>query len=1120
MNSDDELFRILGLPITTTDEELEMTILRKIHQSQNNPKQLDFYKKMYAHFFDIPATTVEGFTTKTKTPTPTPTPTTTSKITLTANQSYSKDFTNPILKQTIKRIVSVDSQYRDKTVYPYATNFSLEFSEPVVDVLSIKLYSIQIPYTWYTINSDYGSNFFQLQATSDGINNGNYDYTFSIPAGNYSTANLITAVNKSIQSVIVANTDISFGNMSLEYDTNTAKATFVIDMLKTYTSSSYQLYFPTTIPSVSSFLGYETGYYPINEIISVSNIPPIGTNSDTTQSIYYLTPLNNYFTIIEYQGTVTNNQITNFSSIPTPTIIHSIPITLSLTTNTYYTRSQLETALTNTLTTDISLSNASLIRTNVDASGSPISSYYTMQLELNSAVFGIPPINSQLFLQFPTDVSYSPSIWTGTNSCFGFGTSYEINQIVGQSRLIESVFDISYTPVYYVTTIQNDPSNVYPEYHSNGLDTATGEYVYDMSFSVGLTPNINYTLQQYVSAINTALTNNVTYSPYIQSPIFAVNTTTNNAYFTVNINKTYTVNTKSNSIPDFSINFDLPAYTTNPSDTSHNITTSGGSLLTELFNLTYSSTATSGILDQTHYIFTGYYPNQSTYSYDLSFVSQSNPLYKFIYAINGTASNPVTDNTFPVYIQIPFNLSVVDSSYIDYTNNKINYGSNYNQFATDIQLSISSYADNYGDHLFSGSTFAFTGNFDSNGNRIVQLTVVIQKTITEGSYLLELFDVTNTNTKVTTQNSSWNQLFGFTSDSTLPIQYDASYILQNYSVSGKPYAIVTGPTQVRTDYLSVTTGINDTFEFIPLPSSDGLTTTTNANNITITIPSGTYTRDALTTELNYLFNANSVTTGTYLSTITNGGNTYSILHININKSFTNADYTLVFYNETTFVKCYVGVTSVKNTVWDATLGWVLGFHNQTSYTLSATSPYLQGDTVVNINQYNSFMIVMDDYNQNRLNDGLVTVSLPNTSLSIPNYASQTTYTCDSSTNQIVVTGYNGYDGYNNLTLNQIYSLNQILNIQQQPQTSIYSTGPFIRDIFGLVPLKVAGLQPGQGYVEFSGTIQNQQRIYFGPVTIRKITVILYTDKGTIVDLNGADWSFSFEMECLYQMKTL
>ena len=116
--------------------------------------------------------------------------------------------------------------------------------------------------------------------------------------------------------------------------------------------------------------------------------------------------------------------------------------------------------------------------------------------------------------------------------------------------------------------------------------------------------------------------------------------------------------------------------------------------------------------------------------------------------------------------------------------------------------------------------------------------------------------------------------------------------------------------------------------------------------------------------------------------------------------------------------------------------------------------------------------------------------------------------------------------HSKLTQNQIYSLTQIANSKNSTSSNLtkgvsnasFGNGPFVQDIFGLIPMKTAGLQPGSSYVEFGGTLQNQERVYFGPVNIHRMTVKLVTDRGDVVDLNDVNWSFSLLCEQLYKQK--
>ena len=71
-------------------------------------------------------------------------------------------------------------------------------------------------------------------------------------------------------------------------------------------------------------------------------------------------------------------------------------------------------------------------------------------------------------------------------------------------------------------------------------------------------------------------------------------------------------------------------------------------------------------------------------------------------------------------------------------------------------------------------------------------------------------------------------------------------------------------------------------------------------------------------------------------------------------------------------------------------------------------------------------------------------------------------------------------------------------------------------MFALLPVKASTSSPGSIYVEFGGTLQQQERTYFGPVNVGRISVKLVNDKGDVVDLNGGEWSFQLVCDQLYQ----
>jgi len=93
----------------------------------------------------------------------------------------------------VTRIVSIDSQYRqniatltpdgrsgkdgepDSNSLNFNTNFTIDLPEALTNVVSIKLYSVQIPTTWYTFDTHLGNTVYTYNSVLSNIDPGNYD---------------------------------------------------------------------------------------------------------------------------------------------------------------------------------------------------------------------------------------------------------------------------------------------------------------------------------------------------------------------------------------------------------------------------------------------------------------------------------------------------------------------------------------------------------------------------------------------------------------------------------------------------------------------------------------------------------------------------------------------------------------------------------------------------------------------------------------------------------------------------------------------------------------------------------------------------------------------------------
>ena len=257
--SDHELYKILNLDNDVSDRILEAKIL-ELYKKYNNlgseagDKLSKFFKDMHSYFFSTSEDVVENFQTENDNNNDSiENQIDTSndnndivndenkddeQIVLTKEVTTSKGKSNPLILQTIRRVVSIDSQYRDDKS-KIATEFTFNLSEPLKDVVSISLYSVQIPYTWYTVNSNFGSNFFILKGDSPGINSGNFEFKIEITPGNYTAENLVIAINNSFQTIKSTTNDLSFSDTAISYNENNQLTTMNIFIEQNQTSTLF-----------------------------------------------------------------------------------------------------------------------------------------------------------------------------------------------------------------------------------------------------------------------------------------------------------------------------------------------------------------------------------------------------------------------------------------------------------------------------------------------------------------------------------------------------------------------------------------------------------------------------------------------------------------------------------------------------------------------------------------------------------------------------------------------------------------------------------------------------------------------------------------------------------------
>jgi len=229
----------------------------------------------------------------------------------------------------------------------------------------------------------------------------------------------------------------------------------------------------------------------------------------------------------------------------------------------------------------------------------------------------------------------------------------------------------------------------------------------------------------------------------------------------------------------------------------------------------------------------------------------------------------------------------------------------------------------------------------------------------------------------------------------------------------------------------------------------------------------------------------------------------------------------------------------QNLTFNGTLGWVMGF--RLPIVPIYTSPGNTGTAIIDLYGPKYFIIVLDDYNQNHINNGLISITELSTKLPLPSYYNTSQpYICVPNTSnpfsnlsgtEALSLGLNptsekldgGYgqrqvvlpSAPRTLTQAQLYTINEIIK-NRDKNTSYRGTAPTNSDTFAMIPIKRGSMNTGDLYTEFSGSMQENSRIYFGPVNVDRMHVKLVDDRGYTVDLHGAEWCFTIIAESLYQ----
>ncbi len=164
-----------------------------------------------------------------------------------------RDVLNANYKNTITRLILVDSQYRPQ-LHEDETNFIVQLNEKVINAVSLELINIQIPYTFYNIEERQGNDRFIIsKKIVDSSGNITYDdYVVKLDPGHYPT---LESIQTELNSIIEAIDPVVIQDLRFELSPINKR----LELLN-FGSNEYKIHFLTENVKINNCLGWHLGF--------------------------------------------------------------------------------------------------------------------------------------------------------------------------------------------------------------------------------------------------------------------------------------------------------------------------------------------------------------------------------------------------------------------------------------------------------------------------------------------------------------------------------------------------------------------------------------------------------------------------------------------------------------------------------------------------------------------------------------------------------------------------------------------------------------------------------------------------------------------------------------------
>ena len=234
---------------------------------------------------------------------------------------------------------------------------------------------------------------------------------------------------------------------------------------------------------------------------------------------------------------------------------------------------------------------------------------------------------------------------------------------------------------------------------------------------------------------------------------------------------------------------------------------------------------------------------------------------------------------------------------------------------------------------------------------------------------------------------------------------------------------------------------------------------------------------------------------------------------------------IIFFKPGGF-SCGKSITCVNTTYKNNNLGWYMGFRttvkinedNESYIELDASggaAALAVADTPLDIYGPQYLVLAVDDYNKNHMNKTIVTSASLQEKVSMPDYYAAAAQDENQCFTDLTRTRHPSIQKNPNfprtLTNSQLTTINSILETHKEKNHNV--PNPAITNSLAIIPVT----HPTDPLLIWGGSLLHPNgRNYFRPVSITRLHIKLYDDRGQILNLNNSDWHCSIIVSHLYK----